>query len=555
MKDVYETHFYLVQHVSRVHVIDADTFSVHDVVRVPHVQLASGSSSLASEQRASRISLSDINLPGSTSRPFAMPFAPGVRTAPRPFSSRARHLGPRNEDVLLPPASTSLQVPQRVLDSDTPFSRSPDAYEDGDRMSSLQRLRLDVLRDTRELERAVDANVPAPALLRRMARNYQRFLDDMTPNPSPAQEEDMRARARAALNVLRESEEAGRQARNMESTERDTAMDRLPGRSSPETSNLSSRSILHALMMRSMRMSSDASSSTPSTSTSASIQARDGSETSSLFTRPARPRRYMPASEDVRDLADYGFEADPPGQSTPLARPRRQSSSRGNDGSLSFFPRGRPSLFVPSSMEEDTDHASEQLRSPPPPVSAGVASQSSFASMSPVEDRTQDRDERAPWLDETGSDSAPPGLMSASSSEDEMDDGDDSWTGSAISLMNESGSSEPLTTSTNMHPDFSLMQPQSPSSSLASHITNTVPFPPITTSTSISEPSSASSAPSTSESLPPCRDLIEQIDAVDIAGVCFDPTGAYMYVATTEGITEWTVQGSSQRWWSSSGYL
>lgn len=540
-----------VQHVSKVHIIDADTFSVHDVVRVPHVRLASGSSGRAAEQRAAHMAVSDANFPGPRSRPFTMPIAPDPGSTPRPFNARPRQFLRRSDDALMPPASNALQVPRRVLDNEAPFSRSPEALDDGDRMSAQQRWRLDMLRDHRELERAADANAPASALLRRMARHYQRFLDDTVPNPSPAQEEDMRARARAALNLLRESEEAGRQARDVESTERDTAMDRLPGRSSPEISNLSSRSILHALMMRSMRMSSDTNTtSPPSTSTAASLQARDGNETSSVFTRPARPPRFfMPTSVDTSDLADFGFEIDAPGPSNPPIRPQRHSSVRTNDESLSFFPPERPSITVQSTMENDADCPPEQMHSPPPPVSAGVASQSSFASMSSVNESTQNR---APWADGNGSDSLPPGLMSASSSEDEMDDEDDSWTGSSMSLVNESG---PSSTRRDVNLESSLVVPQSPTSSSTSHNPNSVPFPPITNSTTISEPLSAPAAPSTSETLPPCRELIEQIDALDIAGVCFDPTGAYMYVATTEGITEWAVQGSSQRWWSSSGYM
>ncbi|KAJ3732424.1 hypothetical protein DFJ43DRAFT_1025037 [Lentinula guzmanii] len=40
---------------------------------------------------------------------------------------------------------------------------------------------------------------------------------------------------------------------------------------------------------------------------------------------------------------------------------------------------------------------------------------------------------------------------------------------------------------------------------------------------------------------------------LDIAGTCFDPTGGYIYVATTEGVIEWNVRGSDKRWWSDSG--
>ncbi|KZT67437.1 hypothetical protein DAEQUDRAFT_673322 [Daedalea quercina L-15889] len=37
---------------------------------------------------------------------------------------------------------------------------------------------------------------------------------------------------------------------------------------------------------------------------------------------------------------------------------------------------------------------------------------------------------------------------------------------------------------------------------------------------------------------------------VDLAGVCFDPTGSSVYVASEQGIAEWTVRGAEQRWWT-----
>ncbi|KAJ3932952.1 MAG: hypothetical protein NXY57DRAFT_893104 [Lentinula lateritia] len=40
---------------------------------------------------------------------------------------------------------------------------------------------------------------------------------------------------------------------------------------------------------------------------------------------------------------------------------------------------------------------------------------------------------------------------------------------------------------------------------------------------------------------------------LDIAGTCFDPTGGYIYAATTEGVVEWNVRGWDKRWWSDSG--
>ncbi|KAK0229276.1 hypothetical protein EDD85DRAFT_974320 [Armillaria nabsnona] len=36
---------------------------------------------------------------------------------------------------------------------------------------------------------------------------------------------------------------------------------------------------------------------------------------------------------------------------------------------------------------------------------------------------------------------------------------------------------------------------------------------------------------------------------LDIAGTCFDPSGAYIYVATMESVAEWSVNGAEKRWW------
>lgn len=37
---------------------------------------------------------------------------------------------------------------------------------------------------------------------------------------------------------------------------------------------------------------------------------------------------------------------------------------------------------------------------------------------------------------------------------------------------------------------------------------------------------------------------------VDLAGVCFDPCGGYLYVASVDGVAEWKVNGREKRWWS-----
>ncbi|KAG0692396.1 WD40-repeat-containing domain protein [Suillus ampliporus] len=44
---------------------------------------------------------------------------------------------------------------------------------------------------------------------------------------------------------------------------------------------------------------------------------------------------------------------------------------------------------------------------------------------------------------------------------------------------------------------------------------------------------------------------VAEREDVDIAGTCFDPTGGFLYVATTDGVAEWVVRGSEKRWWGS----
>ncbi|KAH9945123.1 uncharacterized protein BXZ73DRAFT_86676 [Epithele typhae] len=43
-------------------------------------------------------------------------------------------------------------------------------------------------------------------------------------------------------------------------------------------------------------------------------------------------------------------------------------------------------------------------------------------------------------------------------------------------------------------------------------------------------------------------------DELDIAGMCFDPTGTFVYVGTVEGVAEWRVRGAEQRWWTEPGW-
>jgi hypothetical protein len=36
---------------------------------------------------------------------------------------------------------------------------------------------------------------------------------------------------------------------------------------------------------------------------------------------------------------------------------------------------------------------------------------------------------------------------------------------------------------------------------------------------------------------------------LDLAGICFDPSGAFIYVASMDGVAEWSVRGAEKRWW------
>jgi hypothetical protein len=49
---------------------------------------------------------------------------------------------------------------------------------------------------------------------------------------------------------------------------------------------------------------------------------------------------------------------------------------------------------------------------------------------------------------------------------------------------------------------------------------------------------------------PPSREDDSDPDAErNLAGACFDPTGAFVYVASEAGVAEWGVRGAEKRWW------
>ena len=41
-------------------------------------------------------------------------------------------------------------------------------------------------------------------------------------------------------------------------------------------------------------------------------------------------------------------------------------------------------------------------------------------------------------------------------------------------------------------------------------------------------------------------------DDLDIAGLCFDPSGGFVYVASVDGVAEWSIRGADKRWWPDS---
>jgi hypothetical protein len=50
---------------------------------------------------------------------------------------------------------------------------------------------------------------------------------------------------------------------------------------------------------------------------------------------------------------------------------------------------------------------------------------------------------------------------------------------------------------------------------------------------------------------PPQQEQPHELEepGVDLAGVCFDTTGRWLYVASTQGVAEWGVRGAEKKWW------
>ncbi|KAJ7683711.1 hypothetical protein B0H17DRAFT_941527 [Mycena rosella] len=48
---------------------------------------------------------------------------------------------------------------------------------------------------------------------------------------------------------------------------------------------------------------------------------------------------------------------------------------------------------------------------------------------------------------------------------------------------------------------------------------------------------------------PPSREELDPDAEHNLAGACFDPSGAFIYVASDTGVAEWGVRGAEKRWW------
>ncbi|KAF9787427.1 hypothetical protein BJ322DRAFT_1003527 [Thelephora terrestris] len=48
----------------------------------------------------------------------------------------------------------------------------------------------------------------------------------------------------------------------------------------------------------------------------------------------------------------------------------------------------------------------------------------------------------------------------------------------------------------------------------------------------------------------PIEESSKPEDNLDLAGVCFDPTGSHVYVASSKGIVEYRIKGAEKTWWS-----
>ncbi|KAI5897993.1 uncharacterized protein SCHCODRAFT_02610813 [Schizophyllum commune H4-8] len=50
------------------------------------------------------------------------------------------------------------------------------------------------------------------------------------------------------------------------------------------------------------------------------------------------------------------------------------------------------------------------------------------------------------------------------------------------------------------------------------------------------------------------EEIEDDDDNVDITGICFDPSGKHMYVASMHGVGEWSVRGADKHWWGDGAF-
>jgi hypothetical protein len=49
------------------------------------------------------------------------------------------------------------------------------------------------------------------------------------------------------------------------------------------------------------------------------------------------------------------------------------------------------------------------------------------------------------------------------------------------------------------------------------------------------------------------RDLSYPED-LELAGTCFDPSGRWIYAASTDSVVEWSLRDTDKRWWLDSSW-
>lgn len=619
------------EHISRVHVIDADTFLTHDILRIPHVQpspsgppihddshlppwlvpqadqhhsmgrrdLPRWVQTAADENRSQFMALADGGIydavDGSGRR--YVPSGIGesdfdwdledmlllaredLRSASQSHGVSAPRRRPR---ALLPEIREPGGEPSRVLSPNLPFSQSPEP--------------------TANRSFADQMSAETEATNRDNSQRNPEFGRYATRHSALAQRANERVRIRE--RERRELQEAAEERRRRNPLRDDAQMEEdivyhaaLERRTQSEREHiLVMRDRLRAIVdLRRERLSRDRSEREQESSST-----RDGVSTPYVSRLLEDLRTRSPGSSD----RSHRTEEDRDARSGPVLIPRLSSERSEDDVREVLAMHGIPSVRASEDVDTVMDEPREEQTLPIPslpraehrrPVSPSASTVSSAAVSATTSTVAQAgsvlNGEPSNTNREPGSDThsllAPSirSLRAARVAEDdwiqvdgdEMDvgDGDDSE-------ATELDCAEPNVTTSQL-PEPGRSASVGPSSLRVNTTTSSpAPSPSTATSTTMSIPNSSSSSsasavaepnqsmPSLSSStssttvdvssshnhsLPPCRDLIESTDRLDVAGIAFDPRGAYMYVATVDGITEWEVKGTEERWWSTAGCL